>query len=286
MTAKILITGATGTIGRRVVEQMSSRRADVRAACRSANKIAAMNLPGVEAVDMDLARPDGWGRAFDGIEKVFFATPTPVNDNYVDTAARFVDAAKLSGVKHIVRLSGNGADYEPCIALARWHRIIERYIMASGLEYTMLRPSPFMQNFVNFYRPVNGAICLPLGLGKVAYIDAGDVARCAVAALTGAGHTGKAYTLTGAEALTIAEIADILSNATGKKTTYADVPEESARNAMKEHGMPALAIDALMELYAICKAGYVAGVTDAVERITGKKPTTFSAFAADHASAF
>ena len=118
------------------------------------------------------------------------------------------------------------------------------------------------------------------------WIDARDIGAVAAEVLTGRGHEGKAYTLTGPEALTVYQVAEILTEAVGKKVTYVDVPEEAARKGMEQAGMPDWAVDALLELHGICKMGLAAGLTPAVEQITGGKPTPFRKFAIDFAKAF
>lgn len=285
MNDKILVTGATGTVGSAVVNALSSKGANVRAAVHAIGKADKIGA-GVEKAVLDYTAPDTWKAAFDGVGKVFLATPVPLVDNQVDLAARLIDAAKLAGVRHIVRLSGAGADALPGISLARWHRTIERYLIGSGLAFTILRPMSFMQNFVNYYHPVDGRIYLPLGSGKVSYVDARDIAAVAYEALTKDEHAGKAYTITGGEALSVQDAADIISEETGKKAVYVDTPEGEALLAMKKYGMPDLGASALMELYAICKAGYAGGITNTVEELTGRKPITFRRFARDYVGRF
>jgi uncharacterized protein YbjT (DUF2867 family) len=111
-----------------------------------------------------------------------------------------------------------------------------------------------------------------------------DVAAVAAAALTGKGHEGKAYEPTGSEALTIAQVASVLSEVIGRRITYVDVPEEAARKAMLDMSMPVWMVDAMMELHGIDKAGYATKVTGDVQRVTGRAPTGFALFAQQNAA--
>lgn len=281
MSQKILVTGATGTIGTHVVSALAKRGAQIRAGARGAAKAS---LPaGVEAVDLDFADDASIDGALQGISAAFLLTPFV--DDQVALGTKFIDRAKAAGVARIVKLSAIGSEIEPGIQLGRWHRAVERHLEASGVEFTILRPNNFMQNFLSYYPPdADGVIYLPWGEGACSFIDGQDVGRVASVALTDAGHAGKAYTLTGPAAFTIGEAAATLSKVTGRKITYVDVPEDAARTAMLGVGMPAWMADGMMELHGIDKAGYAAVVTDDVAKITGAPPRSFEAFAKENAA--
>jgi uncharacterized protein YbjT (DUF2867 family) len=273
----ILVTGATGTIGSRTVAALGKSGATVRAGVRKPSK------PG--EVKFEYEDQASIAKALEGVDALFVVTP--FSPNQVELGKSLVDAAKNAGVKRVVKLSAAGADVEPGIQLGRWHRAVEKHIEASGLGWTFLRPSNFDQNFINYYPPdAEGAIYLPLGEGKVGWIDAADIGDVAAKVLTTEGHDHKAYELTGPEALSVSEIAAILSSASGRSIRYVDVPEAAARSAMLGLGMPAWMVDAMLELHAISKAGYAAATTDTVEAILGRKPRSFAQFAKDSASAF
>jgi uncharacterized protein YbjT (DUF2867 family) len=125
-----------------------------------------------------------------------------------------------------------------------------------------------------------------LGEGKLAHIDVRDIAAVGVAVLTGAGHSGKTYALTGPELLTTAQAVQAISTANGAEYKFVDVPAEAARDAMVKHGMPGWYADALGELYAGAKAGYAAIATQDVEKLLGRKPNSFAKFAKDYAGKF
>ena len=281
MSQKILVTGATGTIGTHVVLELAKLGRGVRAGARG---IAKAKLPsGVEATELDFADATSIDRAVDGITAAFLLTP--FTSDQVELGGRFIDRAKAAGVKHIVKLSAFGSDMEPGIQLGRWHRAIERHLEASGIDFTILRPNNFMQNFASYYPPnAEGVIYLPWGNGACSFIDGRDVGRVAAVALTAPGHAGKAYTLTGPAAVTIGEAAATIGNVSGRSVTYVDVPEAAARGGMLGAGMPEWMVDAMMELHAIDKAGHPALVNDDVEKVTGTPARSFEDFAKENAA--
>lgn len=281
---KILVTGATGNVGTELVKKLSSLGVAVRAAVHSAAKAEKVRGPNVETAELDFDKPGTVSAAFQGVDKAFVVTP--LTPNMAEQGILLVDAAKKEGIKQIVRLSGFGADAEPGIQLGRWHRAVEKHIESSGMAYTILRPNNFMHNFIAHFRAAGGVYYLPLGHGKISYIDIRDIANVAATVLTATGHEGKVYTLTGGAALSMDEVAGAVSSASGKTFSYADVPEEAARKALAEHHAPDWMVDALMELHAVGKAGYASYISPDVEAITGARPTTFGQFAKDNASAF
>lgn len=288
MSETILITGATGTVGTEVVKALATTENRVRAGVHSVIKGDRFKIfPEVETVEIDFNRPESLKVAFTGVTKVFQITPfTP---EQVSIGKQLIDAAKEVGVKQVVRLSASGANAEPGIQMGRWHREVEIYLENSGIPYTILRPTSFMQNFINYQGhsiQQEGKIYQPLGEGQAAYIDVRDIAGVARVVLTEPGHTGQAYELTGPEALSVTEVAAILSAATGRTISYVDVPEEAARQAMRSLHLPDWMIDGMMELNGIIKAGYAAHITNTVQQLTGQSPRTFAEFARDYAASF
>ncbi|MCJ8164000.1 SDR family oxidoreductase [Pontibacter sp. E15-1] len=289
MHTTILVTGATGTVGKETVIQLSlANNARVRAGVHSIIKGENLKrLPGVEVVEMDFKDPESLHAAFTHADKLFLITPFAAEQ--FEMARTLVDEAKNAGVKHIVKLSVLGAEEEPGIHLGRWHREIEEYIEQSGIPYTFLRPGPFMQNYANFETEniqSEGRFYQPTGNGKVSCIDVRDIAAVAVEVLTGPGHEGKAYNLTGPEALSNQEVAEIFSEVTGKKVEFVDVPESAAKDAMVQHHMPEWMADAMLELQRMCKENRYSATTDTVQKLTGRPPHTFRKFAEDYKECF
>jgi len=298
MTETILVTGATGTVGNEVVKQLLAAKGQreediiVKAAARSANDDTFRNL-GVQIAQLDYNKPDTLSTALRGVNKVFLLTP--FQSNMVDLTLNLVNEAKNVGVKHIVKQSVLGADAEPGITSSRLHRQAEKIIEESGIPFTFLRPNFFMQNFVTFYShfiKTQGAFYVPAGDAKASFVDVRDIAAVAVQVLSGSSKNGetkhirKAYDITGGEALSYGEAAEILSKEIGKKVNYVNISDEDARKGMKDMGADEWTINSMIELFGITRAGYLSEISTAVEQVTGNKPITFSQFARDYAVAF
>jgi uncharacterized protein YbjT (DUF2867 family) len=285
MHKTILVTGATGTVGREVVKQLSMQD-DIRVRAGVHSFIKGENLrrlPDVEVVEMEFDDPDSLHAAFTHVDKVFLITP--FSHDQVEQARILVDEAKRADVQHIVRLSASGADAEPAIQLGRWHREIEKDIEQSGIAYTHLRPTSFMQNFINSSAESikqEGRFYMPTGDGKISYVDARDIAAVGVEALVGTGHEGKAYEVTGPEALSHTEIADIFSEVLKKDVQFVDIPEHTALQAMLSQQMPDWMANAMLELYDVYKSGYGCRITDTVERLAGRPAHSFRHFVEDY----
>jgi uncharacterized protein YbjT (DUF2867 family) len=297
MAETILVTGATGTVGSEVVKQLLSAKGQreediiVKAAARSANDNTFRNL-GAQVVQLDYNKPDSLSAALRGVDKLFLLTP--FQSNMVDLTSNLLNEAKQAGVKYIVKQSVLGADAEPGITPSRLHRQAEKIIEESGIPFTFLRPNFFMQNFVTFYShfiKTQGAFYVPAGDAKASFVDVRDIAAVAVQALSGSkngagNYTRKAYDITGGEALSYGQAAEILSKEIGKKVNYVNVSDEDARKGMKDMGADEWTINSMIELFGITRAGYLSEISPAVEQVTGKKPITFGQFARDYAEAF
>lgn len=278
----ILVTGATGTVGRSTVAALKASGVRFKVGVRNPDKAKDLRA---EWVPFDYDQFDSYVPAFQGVEKIFFVTP--VSDRAPGYAAQTLAAAKRAGVKHIVRLSVFGCDFEPGIALGRSHFAIEKDIRASGIPWTFLRPSSFMQNFVNYYGcdpSKDSQIFLPHGEGKANWVDARDVGAVAAKVLTTPGHEGKVYNLTGPEAWKDAECASFLSQAWSRNISYVDVPENMARQALEGLKYPYWLVDAFGELNATIKAGYSSTVTPGVQDVLGRPPRNFATWAKDWAA--
>ncbi len=279
----ILITGASGNVGREVLKQVVATGARVRAAFQSVSK-AAVAPSGVEIVTMDYNQPETLQVAVKGVERVFLVGPPTPDLTALERKA--VDVIKQSGVRHLVKLSAMGGRDA---IFPRQHADSEDYIKSSGLPYTFLRPNGFMQNFVTYNAPTittQNAFYGSQGEGQVSHIDIRDVAAVAVKALTEDGHQGKAYTLTGPEALSNEQVAEVLSEDTGREIRYVDLPSEQFKQALVGAGLPEWSADALLDLQQFYRRGGASAVTSEVERLLGRKPTSFHQFSRDYAQAF
>jgi uncharacterized protein YbjT (DUF2867 family) len=292
MAETILVSGATGTVGSEVVRQLSSTTdVNIKAAARSVDKIKNLEGDKVKAVPVDYNKPESLKEALKNVDRLFLLTPDVPNAH--ELASNLVNEAKKAEVIHIVKQSIMGADIlEADVGTMRLHRQAEKIIEQSGIPFTFLRPNEFMQNFINFHsRSIksNNAFYLPMEDAKVSVVDVRDIGAVAVNSLTeneNTKHNNKTYLITGPEALSYHQMAEILSNATGKKISYVNVSEEEFRGAMKKMGMDDWLINTISELYNYFRKGYASQVSSGVEEVTGKKPISFSQFAKDYVQAF
>ncbi len=234
----------------------------------------------------DFDNPTSLERALQGVERAFLLTNS--TERAEGQQLGFVAAAKRSGVTHIVKLSQFAADQASPVRFLRYHAAVERAIRASGLAYTFLRPNLYMQALLAFAPSIKaqGRFHAAIGDAKVSVVDVRDNAAVAVAALTGDGHEGKTYTLTGPEALSHAEIAAHLSPASGRTTAFVGISPRAMREALGQMHMPPWRADGLVEDYAHCDRGEAAAIATGVKDATGAEPRAFAAFARDYAAAF
>jgi uncharacterized protein YbjT (DUF2867 family) len=283
----ILVTGATGLNGRELLRRLSAGGVAVRALARNparAEAIAA--LPHVEIVQGDMARPGTLTAALHGVDRaMLISSSDPV---MLDVQSNFIDAARKAGVKHVVKLSGIMPDLDFAFRFALMHGEIEKRLEASGMAFTHLRAGEFMPAYFRQIPNITakGAMFLPMEDARIASIDVGDIAEIAAKVLTGSGHEGKVYPLTGPEALTMTEVAAKLSAATGKTIRYVNVPPEDAREAQLAAGMPPYLADALFELFAERRNGKESRVWPDAATLLGRRPTSFDQFASRNAAMF
>jgi uncharacterized protein YbjT (DUF2867 family) len=281
----ILITGATGTIGRQLVLELKTRRAPMRVLTRNPER--ARNFLGdVECAVGDLSRPETVAKALVGIESAFLLSPLDPSLPAWETG--FARAAKKAGVRRLVKLSALGADPRSPAAIARWHGEAEAEVARAGVPFTVLRPAAFYQNFLRSADSIRrGTLAAPMGGAPIAMVDARDVGAAAAALLTAPSFEGAAtLTLTGPAPLTYADAASALSRGLGRPVAYTDTAPDDARRGMLAAGMPAWLIDALLGLAEQCRAGRADVRSDDVRRATGREPLALDRFARDHAAAF
>jgi uncharacterized protein YbjT (DUF2867 family) len=286
MATRILVTGATGTTGQLVVEQLAGLEGvAVRATSRSTRK--ALKDRNIEYIPFDFSDVSSIQKALQDVQQVCLVTP--FIPELFDYESAVIAQLRHSGVQHVVKLSVAGAGQQDEITFCKMHGQLEELVHDTGVPYTFLRPMPFMQNYANFMSETiqsDNAFYLPMGEGKVSLVDTRDVAAVAMKALTSSGHEGQTYTLTGPEALSNQEIAAILSEVLRREIKYVDVSEQQAWAGMEEAGLPEWSIACMLELYRINKAGAMATVTRDIEKVTGASPISFREFAQDYADVF
>lgn len=282
----ILVTGATGLVGGAALRLLVEQGVPVRALVRSADKAAALRGNAVEAVVADFAEPETLAAALRDVTDALLISHHDVRQ--VALQGNFVEAARRAGAVHVVKLSGLGTAPDSPLQSGRWHAETEAQIRAVGLPWTFLHPPYFMQNVLRAAPAIaaTGILTAAMRDGRVAMVDARDVAAVAVAALTRPGHAGQTHVITGPEALTHEEVAAALAKASGRPVTYRDVPPAVLRSQLLAAGTPAWLVDVRMEFTDVLRDGLAAAVTDTVARTTGRPPRTFAAFADEYAPRF
>ncbi len=279
----ILVTGATGTVGRQLVNELVTAGADVRALSRTPERAG---LPsGVEVVAGDLGRPETLPSALQGIERVFLLSGGPEGPEH---DANLIAAGEQAGVRHVVTLSVLGAGHGADDPITRWHLAGERAVTASGMAWTILRPGAFMSNALMWAPSIKdqGVVYAPFAQAKTGAVDPADIAAVAARALTGAGQGGKTYPLTGPELLSAADQVEILGAALGRPLQVVDVPPEAAKAAMVDSGMPAELADAVIVSMAQAGTDHAMAVLPTVEQVTGHPARSFAEWATAHLGDF
>lgn len=283
----IMITGASGTVGRAVLDEVRKSGKPVRAMYRSSND-ARKAPPGVSTVLGDFADKNSLRQAFEGVGAVYLVcSPIP---QLVELESNGIDVCLEVGVRHVVLNSALGAaDYSK--SFPSWHRKVEDKLKASKLSHTIVRPNSFMQNLVTYNAPsirAQNAFYAAMGNAKLSLIDVRDLAAVIAKALNSpAEHAGKTYELNGPEAFTYAQIADRISRAVGRPVRFVDVPEEAQRKTMLDMGMPEWQITALLDLqqyYSILGKG--GEVTHVLPDLLGRSPITLDQFLAECKDSF
>lgn len=272
----ILITTPNGKVGSEVAKQLLKQGHSVRLGAHTVGKAQAA-FPQAGVVPFDFADEDKVRAALKGVEALYLASP---GDAQAEPVKRVIDLAKEAGVKRVVRLSAMGVEMSDNPL-----REVERHLEASGLQYTLLRPSWFMQNYSTTHAQsirTQGKVHEPAGDGKTGFIDARDIASVGVTALTHEGHHAQAYALTGGRAYDRDEVAEAISRATSKAVTYEPVSEAQFQAGMTSAGVPEGYVVLMTGLYQAVRAGYTAAVTDTVEQVTGQAPISLEQFARDH----
>jgi uncharacterized protein YbjT (DUF2867 family) len=276
----ILVSGATGNVGKHLVGRLIDNGARVRVLVRDEEKVANLGNR-VERTAGDLDKPETLTTAMRGIDQLYFVTPD------TQQVTNLLEAAKQAGVKRLVKQSTIEADRS--LGPGKWHRQQEELIKASGLAWTFLRPTMLMVNTIEWWSATiknQSAVYFPGGKGKVPPVDPRDVADVACKILTSPGHEGQIYELTGPEALTIGDMVHVLEKVLGKRIRYVNVPPFLAAVWMRRFGLPGYVVKGLIETLGALRRNEYAYVTDTVERVGGSRPRSFEVWCQDHITAF
>jgi len=275
---KILVTTPTGKVGQEIVRLLGQRGASLRLGAHTLDTARAA-FPGLEVVKLDHQDPATHAAAVAGVDALYLAAP---GDFPAAPEKALVDAAGKAGVKRVVKLAAFGIEHSDNPL-----RQVEQHVRGSGLAWTFLHPTWFMQNYSTSMAASlrAGMLAEPAGDRKTAFVDTRDIAAVAVEALTRPGHEGKTYALTGPELLGRADVARLVGEAVGRPVRYQAITDEQFRAAMG----PVLSrsyLELLSALYAMVRAGATEVKTDTVREVLGRAPIDFATFARDHRSAW
>jgi len=278
MDSKILITGATGNIGKEIIKLLKSKNVNFIAGTTKAEAIE-----GVETVKADFSDPESLKTAMQGITTLFLLLPS--HPEAVKFGENAINTAKECGVKHIVRSSGMFANANSELLIEKLLGTTDEYLKKSGMNYTITAPSSFMQNFitqmVNDYK--NGVIYQAADNAKISWVDTRDIAAVNVEALLNPEkYMKQTLKITGSESLNYKEAINIMNKILGKDTKYIAITNEAAAKAMADMHFPQFIIDLIISLNDSIKQGHFIETTDTVEKILGHKPVIFKQFVNDY----
>ena len=281
----ILVTGASGTVGKAVLNEVARSGAKHKAMYRSASE-AAKAPAGTQTVIADFAKKETLAAALKGVDSVYLVC-SPIPD-LAQLEGNMIDASVAAGVKHIVLSSALGAgDYAK--SFPSWHRKVEDKLKATGISSTILRPNSFHQNVVTYFAPsirTQGVFYSSMGDARVSFLDVRDIAVVAAKALAGGEHSGKIYELNGPEALTYSDVAEKIAKHAGRKVQYADIPVDAQGKAMLDQGMPAWQVDALLDLQGYYTSGKGGAVDSLLQNLLGRPAITMDRFLGESAGEF
>ena len=284
MTGRTLVVGASGLVGGEATRLLARAGCAVRALVRSPAR--AETLPAQAEIALgDLADPASLDAALDGVDAVLLVSSQAPDQ--VALQGNLVAAARRAGAPHVVKISGFLTALDGPAASGRWHAETEAAIREAGLPWTFLRPPFFMQNLLRL-RPhavSGGEIALPVPSGRVAMVDARDVAAAAVGALGLAREHGRAHLVTGPEALGFEEVARRLSARLGRTVAFRPTSAHETRRALEEAGAPPWRVELVLAFYEGFESGDGAEVSESVRELTGREPRSFEDFVDDHLEA-
>jgi NAD(P)H dehydrogenase (quinone) len=279
----MLITGATGHVGRRAAELLSGHGTPLRLLARDPSRVP--RLPGAQVVAGDYADATSMRRACDGVSAAFLVSGSaPPGERAAQHAAAF-GAAAASGVEHVVYLSFQGASASSRFPYARDHYESERALAATGVRFTVLRDNLYLDLLPELFGQ-DGVIRGPAGEGAAAFVAREDVAHVVVAALSAEPAGDRTLDVTGPEALTLREVAERVSALTGLDLAYEDEPIERARARRSTLGVPDWQVEAWIGSYLALAAGELERSADTVRRLTGRDPIDLETFVREHPQAF
>lgn len=284
-TTRVLVTGATGTVGRHLVPLLRRRGVPVRAYVRDRGKAIDVLGPDVDLAVGDLGDRASLDAAMAGVDQVFLACANHPRQAAWETSA--IDAATDAGVRRVVKLSARGAAIGSPVAFGDAHGRVEEHMRHRGVAHVVLRPGFYLTNLLGAADDVRqGVLALPAAGAQIAMIDPRDIAEVAAAVLTGSGHDGRTYELTGPEAVTGDDVARELSTLLGRRIDFVAVLDEAATARLIADGVPEWLATTTVAVFGQLRQGVQSEARDVVHALTGREPRSVADFLADHASVF
>lgn len=270
---RVLVIGASGTVGSEVVQQLRKRGYAVKEA-------TSKKAQRPDQTTLHLTTGEGIHQAFEGVERAFFMSPPGSADQYA-LLSPLIQEAKRRGLKKVVLMTAMGANAVESTPFRRAEFELEK----SGLNYNIIRPNWFLQNFNTFW--IEGIlrqnkILLPAGKAKVSFIDARDIAEVATQLLILDQQGPKDFDLTGPEAVDHQQVAVALSAVSGKNITYEEISPEHLKQSLLKAGLPEDYSDFLLLIFSYLREGYSERTTDAVEKILGRPARSLKEYAQDY----
>ena len=280
---KVLVTGATGNTGSLLVPALLKAGVDVRVFVRNEAKAKPLKDLGAEVVSGDLDEPGTILPAVKNVDKIYLLTWN--GETQLKQAENVINAAKYEGVPYIVRHSMWGPENSRII---KQGDKIEEMIKSSGLQWTLLKPTFYMQNTMMAAQTISsdGVIYWDMKDGRLGMIDVRDIADSALAVITGEGHEGKSYILTGPGAISFNDVANTFSRVLDKEVKYVNVPGEAALQSMTGMGVPQWIAEGYVELSEGFSKNFANSTTENVKILTGHSARSFEQFAKDFAQVF
>jgi (4-alkanoyl-5-oxo-2,5-dihydrofuran-3-yl)methyl phosphate reductase len=278
-----LVTGATGKIGSRVVDRLLQRGEQTRVFVRNGNDATRRYGDRVDVRVGDLADQGTLSQAVDGVDVVFLVT---AGHDLAEKDKLAASIAKSAGVRLLVKLSTD--DVEQCVGTGVWHREGEAAIRDSGIGFVFVRPSGFMDNFLNWADAIKsgGVVCCAAGDGTIPFIHSDDIADVAIATMTQPQYAGQSLPITGPEALSFADMTAKVGAAVGRELRFQSASDDDERRRQTAWGSPAPLIEARLSIFRAMRQGRLAAVSTNVASILGREPISFDRWAQQNAAAF
>lgn len=282
MSRTVLVTGATGTVGRHVVDALAGHDVTVRVGLRDPHSVPDHIPEDAEIVVFDFGKPETWGATLAGVDALFLLRPPTVDS---DDVIAFAEAAGRVGVDHIAYLSTLGAERNVLIP----HHRIENAVVSTDAAYTLLRASFFMQNLLEVHRTdivEHDEMFVPAGSGETSFVDARDLGDAAAVVLTEPGHKNRAYDLTGPAALDYHEVASVFSDVLGRPITYPNPSLLAFGIRMRRRSRPLGFVLLMCGIYTTARLGLAGRVTEDCRRLLGRPLREMRTFVDDYAAEF